>query len=298
MIVRVLGSAAGGGVPQWNCACANCSAARAGGQPRRSSSGFAVSRDGEQWWLINVSPDIAAQIEAAPALQPRTGRGTPIRGFLLTDANVDHLGGLAVLRQQGEHSFTVYSSAIVRELALAQRAFAPFAEPPHVWRAVAAGERLTLEPGLLATVVAVHGLTPGYAGRKPLPDAVVAYLLQDESAGGAALFAPVFAEVGEALLSAAGQAGLAFLDGSFWSDRELDGVGVTKSARALGHAPVGGPGGSLAAFAERLPRASNCNVYFAHLNNTNPLLDETSDAAAQLGRAGFALAEDGLEFRL
>ena len=73
---------------------------------------------------------------------------------------------------------------------------------------------------------------------------------------------------------------------------------VTKSARALGHAPVGGPGGSLAAFAERLPRASNCNVYFAHLNNTNPLLDETSDAAAQLGRAGFALAEDGLEFRL
>ena len=129
-------------------------------------------------------------------------------------------------------------------------------------------------------------------------DAVVAYLLQDESGGGEALFAPVFAEVGEALLSAAGQAGLAFLDGSFWSDRELDGVGVTKSARALGHAPVGGPGGSLAAFAERLPRASNCNVYFAHLNNTNPLLDETSDAAAQLGRAGFALAEDGLEFRL
>ncbi|MBV8283580.1 MAG: pyrroloquinoline quinone biosynthesis protein B, partial [Candidatus Eremiobacteraeota bacterium] len=127
MILRILGSAAGGGVPQWNCACGNCAAARTGKAPRRTQSGAAVSADGNRWILLNCSPDIGAQIEAYDALLPKAVRETPIDGMLLTDANVDHIGGLAVLRQSGTHRFVVRSSAVVRDIATAQPAFAPFA---------------------------------------------------------------------------------------------------------------------------------------------------------------------------
>ncbi len=294
MIVRVLGSAAGGGVPQWNCACPNCSAARAGAAPRRSSSSFAVSGDGERWWLINVSPDIAAQIEAYAPLQPRVERGTPIAGMLLTDANVDHLGGFAVVRQDGDHAFVVYSSATVREIACAQEAFATFAAAPHRWDAVAPGTSFSLDETLDVRVIAVAGLTPGYAGREALADAVVAYAIVDRASGESALFAPVFMDVTEPLLAAARAATVAFFDGSFWSDDELRGVGVPKAARALGHAPVGGPNGSLARLAT-VAGATRHRRFYAHLNNTNPLLDPHSIEAQTARRSGFEVASDGLE---
>jgi pyrroloquinoline quinone biosynthesis protein B len=295
LIVRVLGSAAGGGVPQWNCACLNCRAARTGRQPRRLQSSFAVSHDGERWWLVNASPDIAAQIEATPALQPRGERGTPIAGMLFTDANVDHMGGLAVTRQAGEHAFDIYSSATVRALAMAQRAFAAFGEPPHRWHVVAPDERFALDGKLTVRVVPIGGATPGYDGRQPRADAVVAYEIGSVSSGSRALFAPVFPSPDEPLLVAAADADIAFFDGSFWSDDELCGIGVEKTARALGHAPAGGAHGSLAALAA-LPRRGR--RFFAHLNNTNPLLDPSSDAFAEMTRGGFELAEDGMELIL
>ena len=295
MIVRVLGSAAGGGVPQWNCACPHCDAARAGRAPRRSSSGFAVPGDGERWWLVNVSPDIAQQIEAFPALQPRSARGTPIAGMLLTDANVDHVGGFAVLRQAGDHAFTVYSSDAIREIALTQPAYAPFAREPHTWHAIPLGESVALDARLEVRAVPVDGLTPGYAGRQAIPGAVVAYHVRDRETGTSTLFAPVFADVTPALVAAAEDADVAFFDGSFWSDEELGDVGVEKAARSLGHLPVGGEDGSLAAFG-RLQRRSE--RYFAHVNNTNPLLDATSAPAHAMVDAGFALAQDGLELHL
>jgi pyrroloquinoline quinone biosynthesis protein B len=295
MIVRVLGSAAGGGVPQWNCACSHCDAARTGRAPRRSSSGFAISGDGERWWLVNASPDIAQQIEAFAPLQPRSGRGTPIAGMLFTDANVDHVGGLAVLRQAGDHAFTVYSSDAIREIALTQPACAPFARAPHAWHTISPGESVSLDARLQVRAVPVDGLTPGYAGRRAVPGAVVAYRVTDARRGSSALFAPVFSGVTPALLAAAEDAEVAFFDGSFWSDDELGDVGVEKAARSLGHLPVGGADGSLAAFA-RMPRGSR--RFFAHLNNTNPMLDPGSEAARAMADAGFALAEDGLELQL
>ena len=294
MIVRVLGSAAGGGVPQWNCACANCTAARAGNAPHRSSSSFAVSATGDRFWLVNVSPDIAQQIESYVPLQPRAGRGTPIAGMLLTDANVDHLGGLAVLRQAGEHTFTVYSTSTVRALATAQEAFAAFAAPPHRWNAIEPSSSFALDDALDVTVVPIVGLTPGYAGRVPRRDAVVAYAITDRASGETVLFAPVFMEVTQSLVDAAREADAAFFDGSFWSDDELAGVGVAKAARSLGHAPVGGPDGSLAVLRGLPPGARR---FYAHLNNTSPLLDEGSDAARELRAAAFGIAYDGLELR-
>jgi pyrroloquinoline quinone biosynthesis protein B len=295
VIVRVLGSAAGGGVPQWNCACANCRAARAGTQPRRTQSSFALSSDGERWWLVNVSPDVAAQIESYAPLQPRGLRGTPLAGMLLTDANVDHLGGLAVLRQMGDHAFTVYSSPTVRGIALEQRAFGPFAEAPHRWETVVPGEELELEPKLHVRAVRVEGLTPGYDGRRALADAVLAFLVEDRTTAGRVLFAPVFAACDDALRGAVEAVRLAFIDGSFWSEAELGGVGVGKSARALGHLPMSGSGGSLAALT---PAAARVRLVYVHLNNTNPAIDPASPQARELARLGFTVAEDGMQFEL
>lgn len=301
MIVRVLGSAAGGGVPQWNCACTNCAAARAGTQPVRSQSGFALSSDGERWYLVNVSPDIAWQIEAFPPLQPRGLRGTPILGALFTDANVDHLGGLATLRQQGEHRFVLRSSATVRSLATAQIAFAAFGEAPHAWIAVAPGETCgaafdgdPIGGDLDVRAVAVPGTTPGYAGRRAVPDAVLAWAVTDRRTGGRVLFAPVFGAIDANLRHAILAADVAFLDGSFFSDDELPSLElVDKRARSLGHQPVGGEDGTLADVATIRNRR-----VFVHLNNSNPMLDLETVAARDVSEAGAEVGYDGMEFTL
>ena len=294
MIVRVLGSAAGGGVPQWNCGCANCNAARRGDRPRRTQSSFAVSGDGKRWWLVNVSPDIAPQIESFAPLQPSRLRGTPIAGFLVTDANVDHLGGLAVLRQDGEHHFELYSSAAVRDIALSQPAFAPFTKPPHLWHTIASDESFELDERLQIRVIPVAGLTPGYDGRRSVRDAVVAYEIVN-GRGSSVLFAPVFAAFDEPLRGAVARSSLAFLDGSFWSDDELGELGVPKPAQSLGHLPVGGPNGSLASLG-KLGRGTR--VGYAHVNNSSPLLDPGSTAAREARAAGVFVAEDGMEFEV
>jgi pyrroloquinoline quinone biosynthesis protein B len=298
VIVRVLGSAAGGGVPQWNCACANCAAARRGEQPRRLQSSLAISADGERWVLLNVSPDIAAQIEAHPPLQPRGIRGTPIAGMLLTDANVDHIGGLVTLRQAGEHRFTVRSSSVVREIATAQPAFAPFAQPPHRWLDADEGvlppaEGDPIGASLVVRAIPVPGLTPGFAGRQRVRGAVTAYAIGTPG-GKTLLFAPVFSAVDATLAAEIRAADLAFLDGSFFSEREMFETGAgDKRATALGHAPLSGPGGTLAAIG-----SGHGRCFVTHVNNTNPILDPASAAAALLAQHNVEVAADGLVFEL
>ncbi len=301
MIVRVLGSAAGGGVPQWNCACVNCQAARAGNAPRRTQSSLAVSAEGERWLLLNCSPDIAEQIEAFPPLHPKQSRGTPIDGMLLTDANVDHLGGFAVLRQGGSAGFLVRSTGAVREIATSQPAFAPFASLPHRWLEVPAdsacdaenpqdivGNRLTVR------ALAVPGTTPGYDGRRIVHGAVVAYEIADRGKERGLLFAPVFSALSDSLMRAITQSDIAFLDGSFYTDDELIAAGLLrKRARALGHQPVGAPDGTLAQLSGVRSR-----VVFTHLNNSNPMLDSNSEAYASVRKLGAEIAYDGMELTL
>jgi pyrroloquinoline quinone biosynthesis protein B len=302
VIVRVLGCAAGGGVPQWNCACANCAAARAGVRPIRSQSSIALSADGDRWYLVNASPDVAWQIESFAPLQPRAQRGTPILGALFTDANVDHIGGLAVLRQAGTHCFVMRSSALVREIGIAEAAFAPFARSPHRWLDVELGTPIRSAGGfddpigsdLDVTAIAVPGLTPGYAGRRVERGAVVAYEVRDTRSGGVVLFAPVFAAIDDPLRGAIERADVAFLDGSFYDDDEMPAQGLgDKLARSLGHQPVGGEDGTLASIAE----LSNRRI-FTHLNNSNPMLDSDSAAALTVAESGAEVAYDGMELRL
>jgi len=267
----------------------------------RTQSSFALSADGDVWYLVNVSPDVAMQIEAFAPLQPRKTRGTPIAGFFATDANVDHLGGLAVVRQQGEHRFVVRSSAAVRDVALRQPAFAPFTQPPHLWRALADGEACAAEfegdpvaTALDVRALFVPGLTPGYDGRRTAPGAVVAFDVRDMRTGGRVVFAPVFSGTNAALIEALSGADAVFLDGSFFSDDEMPALGLSeKCARALGHQPVGGEDGTLAAIAG----LGNRRV-FAHLNNSNPMLDPDSPAALAVAETGAEVAYDGMELRL
>ncbi len=298
MIIRVLGSAAGGGVPQWNCACVNCQAARAGHAPRRTQSSLAVSAEGEHWLLLNCSPDVAEQIEAFPPLHPKQSRGTPIKGILLTDANVDHLGGFAVLRQGGSAGFLVRSSGVVREIATSQPAFAPFASLPHRWLEVPpdsacdsenptdiVGNRLTVR------VLAVPGTTPGYDGRRIVHGAVIAYEIADRGKKRSLLFAPVFSALSDSLVHAITRSHIAFLDGSFYSDDELIAAGLLpKHARALGHQPVGASDGTLAQLSGVRSR-----LVFTHLNNSNPMLDPKSQAYASVRELGAEIAYDGME---
>jgi pyrroloquinoline quinone biosynthesis protein B len=302
VIVRVLGSAAGGGVPQWNCACANCAAARAGRAPRRTQSSLAISADGSRWLLLNCSPDVAGQIEAFVPLQPHETRGTPIAGMLLTDANVDHIGGLAVLRQSGNPvGFRVRSSAVVRAIATAQPAFSPFAAGPHRWLEAKLdefagndGDDDLVGSALSIRTLAVPGTTPGYDGRRGERGAVVAYEITERGGRDRLLFAPVFAAVDDALGRAIEQAAIAFLDGTFYRDDELLAAGLLpKRARELGHQPVGGSDGTLA----RL-HGVRTRLVFTHLNNSNPMLDPDSPEHARVRQAGTEIAYDGMEVTL
>jgi pyrroloquinoline quinone biosynthesis protein B len=300
VIVRVLGSAAGGGVPQWNCACNNCRAARAGRAPHRTQSSLAVSADGVRWLLLNCSPDVALQIEAFPALHPPAPRGTPIAGMLFTDANIDHIGGLAVLRQRGGHAgFLIHSSATIREIATAQPAFAPFGQPPHRWLDAPLDEPIhgdgsDLAGTLAITAIEVPGTTPGYAGRRAAPGAVVAYEITDRHTNETLLFAPVFSAIDAKLRAAIARASVAFLDGSFYSDDELiEPELLAKHARALGHQPVGGSDGTLAQLA-----GTRTRIVFTHLNNSNPMLDQGSHAYVAVREFGADLAYDGMELTL
>jgi pyrroloquinoline quinone biosynthesis protein B len=301
VIVRVLGSAAGGGVPQWNCACGNCWAARAGHRPRRTQSGLAISADGERWLLLNCSPDIGWQIEAFTPLQPRELRGTPIAGILLTDANVDHLGGLTTLRQSGNHHFLIRSSAAVRAIATKQPAFVPFSQPPHRWLEVPldAPCETSSDDDIVGNRLAVRafpvpGTTPGYDGRRRFPGAVVAYEVSDLGRENRFLFAPVFSAIDDSLRAAIASAQVAFLDGTFYTRDELVSQHLmAKPADALGHQAVAGNAGTL----EQL-RSVRSRIIFGHLNNSNPMLDPDSAAARSVREAGAEIAFDGMALRL
>ena len=299
MIVRVLGSAAGGGVPQWNCSCANCGAARAGTAPRRTQSSLAVSSDGRRWLLLNCSPDVATQIEAFAPLHPAAGRVTPISDVFLTDANLDHIGGLAILRQATQ-PLRIWSSRVVREIAAAQPSFAQFAAAPHVWFDVPLDDESPirdgggLDAGLEVRAICVPGTTPGYDGRRVVNGSIVAYELLNRGSERRLLFAPVFAAIGETLRAAIARAAVAFLDGSFYTEEELQGANPGgRRARAMGHQPVGGPGGTL----EQLGTVK-ARVYFTHVNNTNPMLDTGSQAFREVRARGAEIAYDGMELTL
>lgn len=306
MRARLLGAAAGGGFPQWNCNCTNCRGARRGTLPARprSQSCVALSADGRRWFLLNASPDIRTQIEGFPGLHPPDGqrRGTPIEAVLLTNADLDHTLGLLILRE-GE-PLVVHATAATRtslneglrlEAILARYCGVSWREPPA-----------TLEPlllaggspsGLLYSAFPLAGRPPRYHGGETVPDDVhsVGYRFVDEATGGRLVFAPDVAALDEAAMCQLQDADAVLVDGTFWQDDELPAAGLgTGTAASMGHLPVGGPGGSL----ERLCSIRAQHKIYLHINNTNPILVDGSPERIAVEEAGWVVGHDGLEFSL
>jgi len=299
--VLILGSAAGGGLPQWNCGCANCRAARERGLDRTQST-VAISADGERWILLNASPDLRQQLARHAALWPRSARGTPIRAVVLTDGEIDHTLGLLLLRENGS-PLPVYAPAGVAALLRAEwplfRVLGAYSgvearrlpEREAVALADAAGAPL----GITCTTVAVARRPPRYASATSAGPFDVGLRLRDDRTGGTLAYVPTARGVDPAVELVARAADLLLFDGTFWSDGELRALGVAApSAREMGHLPVGDPGGSLA----ELPRLGAKRTVLVHINNTNPILAANSPERRALEASRIEVAEDGMEFEL
>lgn len=307
MKIRVLGSAAGGGFPQWNCNCRNCAGLRAGtleARGRTQSSITVAGRETGSWVLVNASPDIRAQIEAnAETLQPGRGvRDTAIAAVVLADAQIDHTTGLFMLREAGR-AWAVYCTDRVHEdLTRGNPIFNVLSHYCGVEhrRLEPGGEPLAIEgaAGVTWQVLPVPSQPPPFSPNRgsPQPGDNIALFLRDEDSGASVLYAPGLGEVDEVVWSAMQAADCVLVDGTFWTDGEMVEAGVSvERARDIGHLPQSGPGGMLE-WLDRLPPATR--RILIHINNTNPILDERSAQRDQLARHGVEVAWDGMEIEL
>ncbi len=308
MQILVLGSAAGGGFPQWNCNCANCRRARSGdpAAPPRTQSSIAVSADGERWLLLNASPDLRQQILSNPALHPRRGaRHSPIAAVVLSNGDVDHVAGLLSLREN--QALAVYASDRVHA-ALRDNAVFNVLNPAVVARrTLPLGESLNVAGfdeaglGLEVTAFAVPGKValylenekagPGFGTQHG--DTIGLEVRVDERRR--FFYLPACAALSPELTARLRGAPLVFFDGTLWQDDEMVSMGVgAKTGRRMGHMNISGDDGSLAAFASL---GVQRRIY-VHINNTNPILIAGSPERLQLEAAGWEVAYDGMETRL
>jgi pyrroloquinoline quinone biosynthesis protein B len=291
----VLGAAAGGGLPQWNCGCPNCGLARAGEIPGASQSSLAVSADGVDWAILNASPDIRSQLAATPALHPKALRDSPVKAVLLTNGDIDHVAGLLGLREK--QGLDLHATAEILDVLAGNPVFAALDPALVTRRAQTLGRPFALLPGLTAELFAVPGKVPLY-----LESATVATDLEGEqtvgvrleSDAGVAFYIPGCAAVTPALAERLRGAGLAFFDGTLWEDDEMIRAGMgAKTGRRMGHISMSGPEGSLAAF----DRLGVRRKIFVHMNNSNPVW-RNGPERAKATAAGWEIARDGMEVTL
>jgi len=304
--IRVLGSAAGGGFPQWNCNCHNCSGVRAGtlrALPRTQSSIAVCGRDAAAWALINASPDILAQLKSTPALQPaRAPRDTAICAVLLVDGQIDHTTGLFMLRESTRPLPVWCTEQACADLTRGNPIFAVLGHYCGIERHAVTpdGREFAVDgvEGVSFQALAVPGKPAPYSPHREAPVAGdnIALVIRDAATRRAAVYAPGLGAMHEALWQAMRAAACVLVDGTFWSDEEMITLGLSgKRARDIGHLPQAGPGGMLEWLAE-LPAATR--RILIHVNNTNPILDEDSRERAELTRRGIEVAWDGLEIEL
>ncbi len=306
MRIKILGSAAGGAFPQWNCACANCHALRAGTLPgkARSQTQLAISEDEQSWFLLGASPDLRLQIESTPELHPRQGlRQSPIAGVILANADLDHVLGLLLLREL--QPLRVYATASVRRLLREDNSMFAMLQriPDQVsWRDFDPGEEFSLghahgkDSGLRCLPRSLSDHYPAYVqpGRRAQlapGEAALGLFLTSPSRLRVAYF-PAVPQLDDALLAQFESCDLLLFDGTFWSDDELIRVqGGGQTAAQMGHIPVRQTLAQLAGL--RRPRK-----IFLHINNTNPMLNETGAEYREVRAAGWEIAEDGWQFNL
>ena len=297
MRIIVLGSAAGGGFPQWNSACA------VGGRAWRhdpaarwrTQCSLAISADDERWVLLNASPDLRQQILATPALHPKVApRHSPIAAVVLTNGDIDHVAGLLTLRES--QRFDLYATGAILDVLAANPIFDAL-NPAYVARHRLALDEPIEVAGLEITAFAVPGKVALYLerGEPAIGESEDTVGLEVRAGDARFFFVPGCARVTKRLAARLEGAPLVFFDGTLWTDDEMvqSGTGAKTGAR-MGHISVFGPDGSLAALASL---GVGRKVYI-HINNTNPMLLDDSPERAAAVRAGWEVAHDGMEVRL
>ena len=306
MRITILGAAAGGGFPQWNCNCALCAGVRAGtlrAKPRTQSSIFIRPDEGDDGVLFNASPDILEQIRANPALQPaRALRDTAIAGVVLMDGQVDHATGLFMLRERGAPLPLWCTDPVFEDLNEGNPVLRVLGHFCGVRR-----ERIALDgtafevpgvAGLSFRALPLRSMAAPYSPHRehPVPGDNIGISVSDRRSGKTLFYAPGLGAIEPAVYDAMGSADCVMVDGTFWTDDEMVQLGISpKTARSIGHLPQSGAGGMVEWLA-RLPAGTRRMLI--HINNTNPILDEDSAQHAALARERIELCEDRMEIQL
>ena len=306
MRVTLLGTAAGGGFPQWNCNCHNCHGVRTGrvrAKPRTQSSIFVRPDHAADGILFNASPDILEQIRSNPVVQPARGvRDTAIAAALLIDGQVDHATGLLMLRERSNALPLWCTDAVAEDLGSGLPLLRVLDHYCGVQR-----QRIALDgaafqvpgvPGLTLRALALTSKAAPYSPHRerPVPGDNIGVLIRDVARGTSVFYAPGLGAITPEVFDAMAGSDCVLVDGTFWSDDEMPRLGLShKSARDIGHLPQSGPGGMIE-WLRQLPATTRRMLI--HINNTNPILDEDSAERAMLARAGIEVCEDGMEITL
>ena len=304
MHVVLLGTAAGGGFPQWNCWCPSCRAVRT--DPRaaraRSQSSAAISADGQRWFLLNASPDVREQLTAlrAPQETPAELRFSPVDGIVFTDAELDHTLGLPLLRES--RYLPVYATGAVQRILEDDSHLLPvtraFAEVPVTQLVVGHETGLCTREGRPSGLTVMPFEVPAGPPRFTAAEErghTVGLIIRDLGTGGRCAFVPGCGGLDDALLSLLGTSHLLLFDGTFWTDDQLIGLGISdRTARQMDHIPVAGPDGSLV----RLAGLEGPRRVYTHINNSNPMLLDHGPERAQVVAAGLTVGEDGMRFEI
>ncbi|MCJ8280022.1 MAG: pyrroloquinoline quinone biosynthesis protein PqqB [Rivularia sp. ALOHA_DT_140] len=311
MLVRILGSAAGGGFPQWNCNCPGCQSVREGKNSvhQRTQSSLAVRGTEGSWYLINASPDVRQQLERLRDEVPISIRSNPIAGVLLTDAEIDHTAGLMILRESAE-PLAIYGTNSVRK-ALTEgfsilRVLKDYCGV--VWSSIEPGSTVDLNncnnsddgSSLEIEVFSLKRKPPKYMrSDSPVDEnydgSVVGFTFRDRISGGVVTYAPALSEFSDSILKRLDKSDCILVDGTFWQNDELLKLGTsTRTSLAMGHLPLSGDNGSL----NHLAKLSSKRKIFTHINNTNPILIANSAERKIVEAAGIEVADDGLTIEL
>jgi pyrroloquinoline quinone biosynthesis protein B len=301
MRVRVLGSAAGGGFPQWNCNCPRCDGVRRGTirARARTQSSIAVSGDGERWVLFNASPDVLQQIRSFPDLQPaRALRDTAIAAIVLIDAQIDHTTGLYMLREHRQPLELWCTPHVHEDLTRGNPLLNLLGHYCGVnWHALPQGEDFEIPgvPGLRFAALPLISNAPPYSPHRdcPQPGDNIGVTITDTRSGRSLFYAPGLGEMEPHVWAAMQAADCVLVDGTLWTDDEMIRLGASqKTSRAMGHLPQSGEGGMIE-WLDRLPQ--DTRKVLIHINNTNPILDEDSAERATLAAHGIEVSFDGME---
>ncbi|WP_018974285.1 pyrroloquinoline quinone biosynthesis protein PqqB [Rudaea cellulosilytica] len=305
MHIHVLGSAAGGGFPQWNCNCRNCAGLRRGTlrARARTQSSIALSGNGEDWLLCNASPDILVQLKSFAAAQPaRALRDTALRAILLVDAQIDHVTGLYMLREHRAR-WPLWTTRPVREDLERGNPIFPLLD--HYcgsdWHEIAldgAAFAIPQVPGLRFTALPLRSNAPPYSPHRdrPIDGDTIGLAVEDMASGKRLVYAPGVVEIDARLSAAMRSADVVMIDGTCFRDDEMIALGISKKrARDMGHLAQSGAGGMLEQLAQLPPATRKILI---HINNTNPILDEDSAEHAEVRAAGVEIAYDGMEIEL